>query len=85
MARPKVRGKRRGGRNRQFFEGLSGLARGLDAAIDANLPKSTWGDVQVDQEARRVADEKLAEAEAKRKRKAYARLRASGLLKGDPV
>lgn len=73
MAKPKTRGKRRGGRDRQFFEGLSGLARGLDAAIEKNLPASTWGDVQTAQEARgiarRIANEKQAEAEAKRQRR----------------
>lgn len=74
MSKPKTRGKRRGGRNAQFFEGLSGLARGLDAVIEQNRLKttSTKDDLGAQEEA-----------EAKRKRKAYARLRQAGLLKGE--
>lgn len=76
--RPKTEGHRRGGRNRQFFSGLSGLARGIDAAIEKNKQHAT-----VDAEALELqAREKVDEAEAKRKRKAYARLRAAGLVKG---
>lgn len=81
MARPNVRGQRRGGRNAQFFEGLSGLARGLDQAIADNSAKPAEDLALVAQEQARIAEEKQAEAEAKRKRKAYARLKQAGLLK----
>lgn len=75
--RPKTEGHRRGGRNRQFFTGLSGLARGIDAAIEKNKPQSTETP-----ETRELQErEKLNEAEAKRKRKAYARLKQAGLIK----
>lgn len=72
MPKPKTRGQRRGGRNAQFFEGLSGLARGLDAAIERNRPvaETPHDDLGAQEQA-----------EAKRKRKAYARLRQAGLLK----
>lgn len=74
MAKPKTRGKRRGGRNRQFFEGLSGLQRGLDAAIDQNTRPPDVPDPSLEQE-------RIQAAEEKRKRKAYVRLKAAGLLK----
>lgn len=83
MARPKVRGKRRGGRNAQFFESLSGLARGLDKAIADSSSKQPENPALAAQEMARTAKEKQDEAEAKRKRKAYARLKAAGLLKGE--
>lgn len=76
MSKPKTKGKRRSGRNLQFFEGLSGLKRGLDAAIARHTPASeTPRDDLAAQEA----------AEAKRKRKALARLRQAGLLKRPQV
>lgn len=73
MAKPKTRGVRRGGRNRQFFEGLSGLANAIDKTIKDNAMKTTAEPV-----------DKRADAEAKRKRKAYARLKAAGLVKESP-
>lgn len=70
MARPKTTGHRRGGRNKQFFDGLSGLA----SAKNARAPdKTKWNDEQ-------MSDDAVSAAEAKRKRKAYARLRNSGLI-----
>lgn len=73
MAKPKVRGHRRGGRNRQFFESLSGLAGAIDKTIKDN--KMVVQAEPVD---------KRADAEAKRKRKAYARLKQAGLIKETP-
>lgn len=75
MARPKVRGQRRGGRNAQFFEGLSGLARGLDQAIADNSAKPAEDLALVAQEQARVAKEKQDEAEAKRRRRMNRNLR----------
>lgn len=68
MSKPKIRGHRPGGRNKQFFEGLSGLARGLDAAIENNRAAVTTPAVD-------AGAEKLREAEEKRRRKAERRLR----------
>ena len=78
--RPKTDGQRRGGRNRQFFTGLSGLARGLDAAIEKTKLQTTESP-----ESRMIRErEKADEAEAKRKRKAYARLKQAGMIKEKP-
>lgn len=79
MAKPKTKGVRRGGRNHQFFEGLSGFKRGLDAAIaktakQAESPDAALARTQEAEQSKREA------ADAKRKRKAYARLRAAGLI-----
>lgn len=59
--RPKTTGHRKGGRNRQFFDGLSGLARGLDSAIDKHRAR--------EEPAQDFSLDKLAEAEAKRERR----------------
>lgn len=80
--RPKTEGRRPGGRDRQFFPGLSGLARGIDAAIDKNKPKQSAEELLA--ERAEVERQKKDEAEAKRKRKAYARLRQAGLIKEKP-
>lgn len=71
--RPSTSGHRPGGRNRQFFIGLSGLARGLTAAADRN---------RMEPQPNKHTDAALArdamsEAQHKRQRKAEARARAA--------
>lgn len=78
MSRPKTTGHRKGGRNRQFFDGLSGLANAIDNAIAKNAPKSAARSEQDDEKSYHSA---MDAAEAKRKRKAYARLKNAGLIK----
>lgn len=66
MSKPKVRGHRRGGRNAQFFTGLSGLARKIDAIIEDGTDKPTQ---MTYAQAMSVAEDKRAAAQAKRDRK----------------
>ena len=71
MSRPKSTKFRNGGRNSEFFHGLKPLAKGIDAIIDS-IP-SVAGNSG-------FGDDKVAAAEAKRKKRAYARLRNAGLI-----
>lgn len=72
MGRPKISGKRPGGRNAQFFEGLSGLARGLNAVIEEN---ATGAGATT---AAPCKDDRLREAEERRRKRNEKRLRAAG-------
>lgn len=70
MSKPKTTGFRKGGRNRQFFDSLTGLSVAIDRVVRENAAANNSEPV-----------DKRAEAEAKRKRKAYARLKNAGLIK----
>lgn len=71
--KPSISGRRPGGRNRQFFDSLSGFARGIDAAIARN---------QIQAHPTKHTDAGLARdansaAQSKRERKAAARARST--------
>jgi hypothetical protein len=68
MSKPKSTKFRGGGRNREFFHGLSGLANALDNVC------SSMGRASQSAQAFTAA-EKLAEANEKRRAKAERRLR----------
>lgn len=74
MAKPKSRNIGRKNRNHQFFEGLSGLARGIDGII-ANTKRVSGGNSG--------DPDRMVEAERKRKRKAIIRLRDAGMISRD--
>lgn len=62
MARPKIGEKRKGGRNAQYFKGLEGLGRAINAVIDSSEPVTLLG-------VPRKSEERYAAAEAKRQRR----------------
>lgn len=66
MSRPKTKGKRRGGRDRQFFTALTGLASGLNKVIEDNKPARQYDP----NEAQKLYASKLGAAQAKRERRA---------------
>lgn len=71
--RPSTSGHRPGGRNRQFFTGLSGLARGITAAADRNRMKPA----PTKRTDAGLASDTISEAHNKRQRKDEARARAA--------
>lgn len=69
MSKPKTKGQRRGGRNRQFFTSLSGLAAGLNHVIESGKRTITEeefrGSIEAQKSKLQAADEKRARRAAR--------------------
>lgn len=76
--RPATSGHRSGGRNRQFFTGLSGFARGLTAAAERNRMEPA----PTKKTDHAMARQAVIDAQLKRERKAAARARAAHKSEG---